>query len=226
MAKFRRTDSMALRTKLTEKLGISHPILLAPMGTAPGGTLAKAVTQAGGLGIIGFGYGNQERIDQEFWAVGNARVGCGFIRWSLATSRTSGSSLGSQARSRHDRHHCPVNGNPERVLRAPTRLFRRPCSCVPVAPDSSSPVFHPAQRPPIGQGWPARRRRRRKTASAVGFRSQASGRVAEPSCVRFRCADAPGSPCMRLRRHLRPRRSAGLAAPSGHGDNARPRICP
>jgi hypothetical protein len=47
--------------------------------------------------------------------------------------------------------------------------------------------------------------KRRKTASAVGFRSQASGRVTEPSCVRLRCADAPRSPCMRLRRHLRPR---------------------
>ena len=75
---------MPLRTKLTEKLGISHPILLAPMGTASGGTLAKAVTEAGGLGIIGFGYGNQERINQEFGAAGNARVGCGFITWSLA----------------------------------------------------------------------------------------------------------------------------------------------
>jgi nitronate monooxygenase len=78
------TNSMALRTKLTEKLGISHPILLAPMGTASGGTLAKAVTEAGGFGIIGFCYGNQERIDQEFRAAGNARVGCGFITWSLA----------------------------------------------------------------------------------------------------------------------------------------------
>jgi nitronate monooxygenase len=75
---------MPLRTKLTEKLGISHPILLAPMGTASGGALAKAVTEAGGLGIIGIGYGNPERIDQNFLAAGNARVGCGFITWSLA----------------------------------------------------------------------------------------------------------------------------------------------
>jgi hypothetical protein len=36
------TNSMPLRTRLTEKLGISHPILLVPMGTASGGTLAKA----------------------------------------------------------------------------------------------------------------------------------------------------------------------------------------
>jgi nitronate monooxygenase len=73
---------MPLRTKLTEKLGISHPILLAPMGTASGGTLAKAVTEAGGLGIIGFGYGNQERIDQEFRAAGNARV----TQWARQSS--------------------------------------------------------------------------------------------------------------------------------------------
>jgi nitronate monooxygenase len=39
------------------------------------GTLAKAVTEAGGLGIIGFGYGNQERIDQEFRAAGNRLTG-------------------------------------------------------------------------------------------------------------------------------------------------------
>ena len=57
---------MPLRTKLTEKLGISHPVLLAPMGTASGGTLAKAVTEAGGFGIIGFGYGNQERSIRNF----------------------------------------------------------------------------------------------------------------------------------------------------------------
>jgi nitronate monooxygenase len=75
---------MPFHTKLTEKLGISHPILLAPMVTASGGALAKAVTEAGGLGIIGFGYGNQERIDREFLATGNARAGCGFITWSLA----------------------------------------------------------------------------------------------------------------------------------------------
>jgi nitronate monooxygenase len=75
---------MALRTKLTEKLGINHPILLAPMGTASGGALARAVTEAGGFGIIGFGYGNPDRIDSEFLAAGNAQVGCGFITWSLA----------------------------------------------------------------------------------------------------------------------------------------------
>jgi len=79
-----RGQAMPLHTKLTEKLGITHPLLLAPMGSASGGALAKAVTEAGGFGIIGFGYGNQERIDQEFLAAGNSRVGCGFITWALA----------------------------------------------------------------------------------------------------------------------------------------------
>ena len=51
---------MPLRTKLTEKLGIAHPIILAPMGSASGGALAKAVSDAGGLGPIGMGYGNQD----------------------------------------------------------------------------------------------------------------------------------------------------------------------
>jgi nitronate monooxygenase len=45
---------MALRTRLTARLGIEHPILNAPMGggDAPA-TLAAAVSEAGGLGLIG-----------------------------------------------------------------------------------------------------------------------------------------------------------------------------
>src|SRR5262245_1140677 len=75
---------MPFRTRLTEKLGIKHPILLAPMGFVSGGALAKAVTEAGGLGLIGLGYGDQDWLDREFLAAGNVRAGCGFITWSLA----------------------------------------------------------------------------------------------------------------------------------------------
>jgi nitronate monooxygenase len=74
---------MTLRTRLTERLGIEHPIILAPMGSASGGALARAVSEAGGLGLIGLGYGNPEWLEREFLAAGNARVGCGFITWSL-----------------------------------------------------------------------------------------------------------------------------------------------
>ena len=75
---------MPLRTRLTERLAIEHPILSAPMGLLAGGTLAAAITRAGGLGLIGGGYGDGEWLEREFFAAGNARVGCGFITWSLA----------------------------------------------------------------------------------------------------------------------------------------------
>jgi nitronate monooxygenase len=73
-----------LTTRLTERLGIEHPIVSAPMGFAAGGALAAAVTAAGGLGLIGGGYGDADWLDREFDAAGNQRVGCGFITWALA----------------------------------------------------------------------------------------------------------------------------------------------
>jgi nitronate monooxygenase len=75
---------MALRTRLTEKLGITHPVLLAPMGTIAGGRLAGMVSEAGGLGLIGGGYGEEVWLERELAAAGNRRIGCGFITWSLA----------------------------------------------------------------------------------------------------------------------------------------------
>ena len=53
-------------------------------GSLAGAELAAAVTAAGGLGVIGGGYGDADWLDREFAAAGNARVGCGFITWSLA----------------------------------------------------------------------------------------------------------------------------------------------
>ena len=75
---------MALRTRLTEAFGLRHPIVLAPMDPASGGVLAAAVSAAGGLGLIGGGYGDHETLRREFAAAGNQRVGCGFITWSMA----------------------------------------------------------------------------------------------------------------------------------------------
>jgi nitronate monooxygenase len=77
---------MRLRTRLTDKLGIEHPILLAPMGVMAGGRLAAAVSDAGGLGIIGGGYGDADWLERQFAAAGGARVACGFITWSMATN--------------------------------------------------------------------------------------------------------------------------------------------
>ncbi len=75
---------MGIRTRLTEALDITMPILSAPMGFVAGGKLAAAVTAAGALGIIGGGYGDADWLVREFAAAGNERVGCGFITWSLA----------------------------------------------------------------------------------------------------------------------------------------------
>lgn len=77
---------MALRTRLTDFFGIEHPIVLAPMDPASGGALAAAVSAAGGLGLIGGGYGDREVLEAEFAKAGNQRVGCGFITWSMAKS--------------------------------------------------------------------------------------------------------------------------------------------
>ncbi len=77
---------MALKTRLTEKLGLKHPVISAPMAFAGGGKLAAAVSNAGGLGLIGGGYGDADWLEAQFGAAGNTPVGCGFITWSLANA--------------------------------------------------------------------------------------------------------------------------------------------
>jgi len=73
-----------IATRLTELLRIEHPILLAPMDTVADGRLAAAVSRAGGFGIIGGGYGDEAWLAREIAAAGDARVGVGFITWSMA----------------------------------------------------------------------------------------------------------------------------------------------
>lgn len=82
---------MTISTAVTKLLGITHPVVLAPMGGVAGGKLAAAVSQAGGFGIIGGGYGNPDAgfggldfMEREFRAAGNSRIGVGYITWSLA----------------------------------------------------------------------------------------------------------------------------------------------
>jgi nitronate monooxygenase len=77
---------VALQSRLTKKFGLKHPVISAPMAFAGGGALAAAVSGAGGLGLIGGGYGDADWLDEQFRAAGNVPVGCGFITWSLAQS--------------------------------------------------------------------------------------------------------------------------------------------
>jgi nitronate monooxygenase len=75
---------MATQNRLTRTLSIERPILLAPMDIIAGGKLAAAVSHAGGLGLLGGGYGHSDWIEREWANAGNARIGCGFITWALA----------------------------------------------------------------------------------------------------------------------------------------------
>ena len=76
---------MALRTKFSELLGVAHPIALAPMGGAAGGELAAAVSNGGGLGLVGGGRGDPEWLERELHKVVEGTDlpwGVGFLSWS------------------------------------------------------------------------------------------------------------------------------------------------
>jgi nitronate monooxygenase len=75
---------MAMRTALTEAFGLAYPIVLAPMGTVAGGQLAAAVSTAGGLGVVGGGYGDPDWLVRELALVQAATDrpwGIGLITW-------------------------------------------------------------------------------------------------------------------------------------------------
>jgi len=74
---------MSLQTRFTRKFQIEHPIVLAPMDYASDATLAGAVSAAGGLGLVGGGYGDRQWLHDQFDAVQDGTVGCGFITWAL-----------------------------------------------------------------------------------------------------------------------------------------------
>jgi nitronate monooxygenase len=77
---------MPISTSLTALLGVPHPILLAPMDVIAGAGLVTAVSEAGGFGILGGGYGEQAWLERETAKLKQctAPFGVGFITWSLA----------------------------------------------------------------------------------------------------------------------------------------------
>jgi nitronate monooxygenase len=75
---------MPLSTALTRLFDVDYPVVSAPMAAAGGGQLAAAVSRAGGLGLVGGGYGDAAWLTRELELAAGARVGCGFITWSLA----------------------------------------------------------------------------------------------------------------------------------------------
>lgn len=75
-----------ISTRLTARFGLHYPIINAPMAGAAGGSLAAAVSRAGGLGLIGGGYGDTGWIEAQFDEAGDTGVGCGLITWALERS--------------------------------------------------------------------------------------------------------------------------------------------
>ena len=75
---------MTIHTALTKAFGLQYPIVLAPMNQIAGGRLAAAVSNAGGLGLVGGGYGDPAWLRTELTLVqaGTERPwGVGLITW-------------------------------------------------------------------------------------------------------------------------------------------------
>lgn len=76
-------------TALTEMFGLQHPIILGPMGSVSGGHLAATVSNAGGLGLVGGGYGDPAWLRTELSRVKDGTIrpwGVGLITWSIDRS--------------------------------------------------------------------------------------------------------------------------------------------
>jgi nitronate monooxygenase len=73
-----------INTRLTTNFDLDIPIVLAPMNHIADARLARAVTRAGGLGLLGGGYGDKAWLEREFDLAAGTRVGCGLITWSMA----------------------------------------------------------------------------------------------------------------------------------------------
>ena len=75
-----------IRTDLTRMFDLQHPVVLAPMGGVSGGELAAAVSNAGGLGLVGGGYGDVAWLRTQLALVkrSTARAwGIGLITWAI-----------------------------------------------------------------------------------------------------------------------------------------------
>jgi len=76
-----------ITTPFTESFDLRHPIVLGPMGGVAGGRLAAAVSNAGGLGMVGGGYGDLAWLKTELALVKELSTrpwGAGFITWNIS----------------------------------------------------------------------------------------------------------------------------------------------
>jgi nitronate monooxygenase len=77
---------MTLRTAFTDLFDVMHPVALAPMGGSAGGALAAAVSNGGGLGLVGGSRNDRDWCERELTAVAEQTDepwGVGFLTWAL-----------------------------------------------------------------------------------------------------------------------------------------------
>jgi len=78
--------NMALQTAFTRSVSVEHPIASAPMGGSAGGALAAAVSNGGGLGLVGGGRGGRDWLAVELAIVTELTMrpwGVGFLSWAV-----------------------------------------------------------------------------------------------------------------------------------------------
>lgn len=83
-------ETPVITTPLTRLLDIRHPLLLGPMAVVAGGQLAAAVSNAGGFGLVGGGYGQTEWLQRELALVAAQTTrpwGAGLITWSATPEK-------------------------------------------------------------------------------------------------------------------------------------------
>jgi nitronate monooxygenase len=81
---------MAIRTALTELFDLAYPVVLAPMAMVSGGELASSVSNAGGLGLVGGGYGDPAWLERELRIVSRGthkKWGAGLITWHATSEK-------------------------------------------------------------------------------------------------------------------------------------------
>ena len=115
-------EDVTLNTRLTRQLALTHPIISAPMAFAAGGRLASAVSDAGALGLLGGGYGDESLARPGTpHRLAPGRFGCGFITWSLAKKQPQ---LLDLALARKPVAHLPLIRR-SRTVRRPDQGLRR-----------------------------------------------------------------------------------------------------
>jgi nitronate monooxygenase len=77
---------MGWTTAFTEMFGVRYPVALAPMGGSAGGALAAAVSNAGGLGLLGGGSGRPKWVEPELRVLAGSTDkpwGVGLLSWAV-----------------------------------------------------------------------------------------------------------------------------------------------